>query len=169
MFEAEIKTLGSKVDIATWLYEGGLPADAATATSAKAATIEKLASGGDIDPSGWTTTDWTIYLRSLADNVPQARLQALDDRYKLTATTNPEIAMHWLPRAVRADMRAAAPAVEAYLMKVGRVRNLRPLYKEMMAGGEFWRALAKTTFERAQPKYHPITRSAMAEIVNASR
>ncbi|HEY5924770.1 MAG TPA: M1 family metallopeptidase [Kofleriaceae bacterium] len=166
MFEAEVKTLGTKVDIATWLYTGGVPADAAPAASAKAAAIEQLAaSGADVDATSWTTMEWRIFLRALPDKTPAARLQALDDKYHLTATTNAEIAMHWLPRVVNADIRTAAPAVEAYLLDVGRVRNLRPLYAAMMAGGEFWRALAKTTFERAKPKYHPFARSVFANVV----
>jgi len=66
---------------------------------------------------------------------------------------------------VRADMRTAAPAVEAYLMKVGRVRMVRPLYAAMLAGTEYWRALAKSTFERAKPKYHPFTRAVIGELI----
>jgi leukotriene-A4 hydrolase len=166
MFEAEVKTLGNKVDIPTWLYEGGLRADAAPAPSPTASAIEQLAtSGGDIDAKAWTTTEWGIYLDALPETTPAARLQALDDRFHLTAMPNPEIAMHWLPALVRADVRTAAPAVEAYLMKVGRVRMVRPLYAAMLAGTEFWRALAKTTFEHAKPKYHPFTRSVIGELM----
>ncbi|HEY5950861.1 MAG TPA: M1 family metallopeptidase [Kofleriaceae bacterium] len=166
MFEAEIKTLGNKVDIAKWLYEGGLAADAAPATSAHAAVIEQLAtSGGDVDASAWTTMDWVVYLGALPTKTPAERLKALDARYYLTATTNSEIAMHWLPLLVRADVRDAAPAVESYLMRVGRVRMVRPLYAAMMESAPTWRALAKSTFERAKPKYHPITREAIAGVV----
>ena len=166
MFEAEVKALGNKVDIATWVYAGGMPADAAPAPSAKAAAIEQLATGsGDVDATAWTTTEWVIYLSALPDATPASRLQALDDRYHLTATTNFEIAMHWLPLLVHADVRAAAPAVEAYLAKVGRVRMVRPLYVAMMAGSAYWRELARATFARAKPKYHPITRDAIDDLV----
>jgi leukotriene-A4 hydrolase len=165
MFEAEIKTLGSKVDIAEWVYGGGLPADAAPAPSAHAESIAKLAtSGGEVDATSWGTIDWVTYLSALPDVNPAPRLKALDDRYHLTQTRNAEIAMHWLPLVVRADMRDAAPAVEAYLMTVGRVRMVRPLYKAMMASTEFWRSLASSTFARAKPKYHPITRGAVGDI-----
>jgi hypothetical protein len=143
-----------------------MPADAAPAPSAKAEAIEKLATGGgDVDATGWTTSEWVIYLSALPDTTPAPRLQALDDRYHLTATTNPEIAMHWLPLLVHADVRAAAPAVEAYLTKVGRVRMIRPLYAAMMQSNPFWRDLAKQTFERTKPKYHPITRDALGDLI----
>jgi hypothetical protein len=166
MFESEIKTLGDKVDIKTWLYEGGLPADAAPATSTRAAAIEKLATtGGEVDATTWVTLDWVVYLRALPEQVPAARLKALDERYQLTQTRNAEIAMHWLPLVVRADLRDAAPAVEAFLLRVGRIRMVRPLYTAMMGGSEFWRSLAKTTYARAKPKYHPLTRSSVDSIV----
>jgi hypothetical protein len=166
MFETEIKPLGNKVNIHAWLYDGGLPADAAAAPSAHASAIAQQAtSGGDFDASSWSTLDWVVYLDALPDKTPADRLKALDAKYHLTATTNAEIAMHWLPLLVQADVRDAAPAVEAYLMKVGRVRNLRPLYAAMMQGGDSWRALAKSTFEHAKPKYHPITRAAIGDVV----
>ncbi len=166
MFQAEIASLGSKVPIATWLYQGGLPADAAATPSAHASAIEKLASSGaEIDATTWTTLDWVVYLRSLPENTPAARLQALDDRFHLTTTGNSEIAMNWLPLVVRADVRTAAPAVEAYLMKVGRVRNLRPVYAAMMHGAGFWQSLARETFAHAKPRYHPITRGALTDLV----
>jgi leukotriene-A4 hydrolase len=166
MFIAEIKQLGTKVDVAEWLYQGGLPASAVPTPSTRAAAIEQLAtSGGEVDATSWTTMDWVVYLRALPEVTPADRLKALDARYQLTATTNAEIAMHWLPLVVRADLRDTAPAVEAFLTKVGRVRMVRPVYAAMMAGAEHWRTLAKQTFERAKPKYHPITRAAMGALV----
>lgn len=166
MFEAEAKQLGTKIDLRAWLYQGGLPADAAPSPSTRAAAVEQLAtSGGDPDATSWTTMDWVVFLRALPETVTAERLQALDARYKLTSTTNAEIAMHWLPLLVRADVQAAAPAVEAFLMKVGRVRMVRPLYAAMMAGSESWRALARATFQRAKPKYHPITQGAIGRVV----
>jgi hypothetical protein len=62
-------------------------------------------------------------------------------------------------------VRGAASAVEAFLMKVGRVRMVRPLYAAMMKSGDFWRDLATSTFARAKPKYHPVTRAALSDII----
>jgi leukotriene-A4 hydrolase len=165
-FETEIQQLDTKVDIKAWLYQGGIPAGAVPASSARAAQLTKLAtSGAEVDATAWSTIDWVLYLGALPEQVGVERLKALDARYALTATTNAEIAMHWLPLVVKADMRELAPAVEAFLMKVGRIRMVRPLYTAMMAGGDFWRELAKTTFERAKPKYHPLTRAAIVRVM----
>ena len=167
MFEAEAKAqLGTKVDLKTWLYAPGLPADAAPATSARATAIEKLAKqGGEPSADGWTTLDWVVFLRALPQGVALARLQALDARYHLTATTNAEIAMHWLPLLVKADARDAAPDVQAYLLRVGRARMIRPLYDAMKDKNEFWHALARQTYERAKPRYHHLTREAIEKVL----
>src|SRR5690606_14291961 len=144
MFEADAKQLGTQVDLRAWLYQGGLPANAAATPSTRATEIEQRAkSGADPDASGGTTRAGDVFLRTLPETITAERLQALDARYQLTNTTNAEIAMHWLPLLVRADVRDAAPAVEAFLLKVGRVRMVRPLYAAMMAGSDPWRALAK--------------------------
>jgi leukotriene-A4 hydrolase len=164
-FEAEIKQLGTKVDVKPWLYQGGLPANAAPSPSTRAEQLQQLAAtGGEIDPKTWSTVDWVVYLRALPKDVSAERLKALDAKHALTSTTNAEIAMYWLPLVVRADMRETAPAVEAFLVKVGRIRMVRPLYQAMIAGTDSWQALAKTTFERAKPKYHPITRELIGRI-----
>jgi leukotriene-A4 hydrolase len=166
MFEAEIKPLGGKVDIRKWLYEGGLPDGAAPAPSQHAEQIAKLATDKVVpDAAEWSTLDWVIYLEAIPENVSADLLEAVDERYHLTTTANAEIAMHWLPLLVRADLRDAAPAVEAYLGKVGRVRMVRPVYAAMMKSGDFWRQLAKSTFERTKPRYHPITRDSIGEVL----
>jgi hypothetical protein len=166
MFAAEIEPLGTKVDVAQWLYEGGLPADAAPARSTRAEQLEQLAATqAELDATTWTTLDWTVYLRALPEQISARELEALDARYHLTTTSNAEIAMHWLPLVVRADLRSAAPAVEAYLSKVGRVRMVRPVYAAMMAGNAFWRERARAVFAQTRAKYHPITRAALADLV----
>lgn len=166
MFAAEIESLGTKVDVAQWLYEGGLPADAAPARSTRAEKLEQLAATqAELDATTWTTLDWTVYLRALPEQISARELEALDARYHLTTTSNAEIAMHWLPLVVRADLRSAAPAVEAYLSKVGRVRMVRPVYAAMMAGNAFWRERARAVFAQTRAKYHPITRAALADLV----
>ncbi len=162
--------LGTKVDLAGWLYGTGVPADAAPTLSARATALDTFAKefaahGREPDVTRWTTLDWTVFLRALPDDISADRLRALDARHDLTGTANDEIAMYWLPRLVAADVQTAAPAVQAYLGKVGRRRMVKPLFEALMAGGETWRGLARTTFEQVAPRYHPITRDTVTKIL----
>jgi leukotriene-A4 hydrolase len=171
MFVREARAeLGDTVDLEGWVWGLGLPADAAPTTSARAAQLggaaRELATAGVVpDATGWSTLDWTLFLRALPKDIAQARLAALDARHQLTTTRNAEIAMFWLPRLVVADMREHATAVEAFLLEVGRRRMVMPVYEAMVATNDFWNQLARTTFERARPRYHPITRDTVARLV----
>jgi hypothetical protein len=162
--------LGTKVNLDPWLYEGGVPSDAAPCPSATAARIEGQAAefvktGTLPDAGGWTTMEWVVFLRALPDGLATERAAALDAAFNLTHTANAEIAMHWLPVVVDADIQASAPAVTAFLSTVGRLRMVMPLYRAMMAKNDFWRGLAKSTYEAAKPVYHPITREAVGSVL----
>lgn len=181
MFEADVaaelaapkgsaSATGATVDLKSWLYQPGIPAQTATTTSLRATMLEAAADafakdGTAIDASGWGTIDWVVFLRELPETVAPERITALDKAHHLTATTNAEIAMHWLPRLVAADARDAVPAVEAFLMKVGRRRMVMPLYTAMHAKNEFWQAQAKAIFQRAKPNYHAITASGVTQLL----
>jgi aminopeptidase N len=160
----------SAATFASWIHDPGLPGGGSPASSPRVTELEALAAGyartgTAIATRGWQTLDWVIFLRALPADLARDRLLALDPDGALTSTTNAEIAMYWLPRLVRADARAAAPAVEAFLLRVGRRRMVTPIYEAMVSTGEPWRALAKQTFERARALYHPITRDKVAAIV----
>lgn len=164
------RELGTRLNLDAWLHEGGIPADAAPTPSAIASRIETAAAdfakGGAVPDAGpWTTLDWVVFLRALPETITAERLAALDAVYNLTSTRNAEIAMHWLPVVVGADIQAAAPSVKAFLSTVGRLRMVMPLYRKMMAKNDYWRTLANTTYERAKPIYHPITREAVGGLL----
>ena len=171
MFAAEVKrVLGTKVDIDAWLYEGGVPPGAATAPSTIALQLEAAAAAFASaetlpDASAWTTMEWVVFLRALPKTSTAAQLDALDTAFHLTQTSNSEIAMHWLPLLVAADDRAGGPAIEKFLSTVGRRRMVMPLYEAMHGKNDWWRDLAKQTFERAKAIYHPITRESVAQLL----
>jgi leukotriene-A4 hydrolase len=62
-------------------------------------------------------------------------------------------------------VRTSGPAVEKFLSTVGRRRLVMPVYESMHAKNEWWRALAKQTFERAKAMYHPITRESVEQLL----
>ena len=66
---------------------------------------------------------------------------------------------------MNADDRAGGPAVEAFLSTVGRRRMVMPLYEAMHAKNDWWRDVAKRTFEHAKAMYHPITRESVEQLL----
>jgi aminopeptidase N len=171
MFVADAKrVLGTKVNVDKWLYEGGIPAGAAPAPSTMAtrltAAATAFASAGTLpDASTWATMEWAVFIEALPKDITAERLDALDATFHLTGSSNAEISMHWLPLLVNADDRAGSPAIEKFLSKVGRRRMVMPVYEAMHAKNDWWRAVAKNTFERAKAIYHPITRESVAQLL----
>ena len=163
----------SEQDLTSWIHDPGLPASVQPASSKRVAELEAVAaryatstrSDEPFATDGWRTIEWVVFIRALPADISLERLQALDDRHHLTASTNAELSMYWLPLLVRADDRKAAPTVEAFLSRVGRRRMIRPVYEAMVAKGEPWRTLAKQTFERAMPLYHPIVRDTIKKLL----
>ncbi|MBA2542922.1 MAG: M1 family metallopeptidase, partial [Deltaproteobacteria bacterium] len=160
----------SAAQLASWLHDPMLPAGLVPTQSKRIAEIDALAAsyakaGTAFDTSAWQTLDWVMFLKALPPTITLERLQSLDAKYRFTASQNAEIGMYWLPIIVRADGRDAAPAVEAYLLRVGRARNLRPLYTALVEKGGAWRDLARLTFARARSQYHPIVREDFAKLV----
>jgi aminopeptidase N len=158
--------------LAEWLDQPGLPASAPAIDSSEyralSAAAAALASTGALpDATAWTTTDWTTFLDALPKDVAPASLQALDAKYHLTASTNVPQLTSWLPRAIHADLRATAPAVRAFLLRVGRRWMTLAVFEAALAENDFWRALAAKTFDEAKAGYHPITRGSVAELLAA--
>jgi hypothetical protein len=154
----------------SWLHAPMLPSGITPRISKRVTELDAIAkefakSGAAFDAASWLTLDWVIFLKALPASITLERLQVLDTKYSLTVSQNPEIGMYWLPLMVRADGRDAVGAVEAYLMKVGRRRNLRPIYDALVAKGGTWRELARSTFARARLLYHPVVREDFAKLV----
>ena len=74
--------------------------------------------------------------------------------------------MEWLTLAATADYEPAFPRIREVLMRVGRMKYLRPLYGAL---GEHTRtrALAREIFAAASPGYHGLSRRVVASVLEA--
>ncbi|MDX2086448.1 MAG: M1 family metallopeptidase [Kofleriaceae bacterium] len=158
--------------LAAWLHQPGLPPTAPPSSSARYDALAKqaaalAATGALPDASTWTTSEWNAFLRAMPKDIAPEHLKALDAKYKLTASTNAPRAMHWLPIMIRADLREAAPAVQAYFKRIGRRWLVRTVYEAAITKNEYWRNLAATTFEQVKATYHPVTRDSIGEMLAA--
>ena len=164
-------------DLAAWLTEGTIPADAPRPESPAFAAVEAQVqrwSKGDgqplkpgqpagydmdspkrlIDPTGWSTQEWMHFLRALPD-LQQTPMAALDKAFHLTDTGNSEIAHEWLLKCIRAGYEPAWPRLERYLIEIGRRKLIVPLYRELAKTPEGL-ARAKAIYAKARPGYHPM-------------
>ena len=84
------------------------------------------------------------------------QLNALDEAFNLTKSSNNEIAHSWLMIAVKNQYQPAYARLYNYLVSIGRNKLVKPLYQELSKTAE-GKAFAKKAFEDAKPGYHPLT------------
>ena len=164
--EAALPGVLAAVDARTWLDGEGIPSSAKRMTSARLDAIEALGAAvpAPAQTSGWTPTEWALYLESMPRPAPEATCRALDTQYKLTASGNDDVLVPWLVLALKSGYLAVVPRVEQVLAEVGRMKYLRPLYTALVAEPRT-RKVAVDTFERVRDSYHPIARQMVETIL----
>ncbi len=162
-----------QVDPKAWLDGPGLPKNAPAFSSSRLASLEALARGWiegrrptETERAAWTPAELVLYLQRLPRPLPVAECAWLDDTLKLTAQGNMEVLVEWLCIAATSDYEPALARVREVLLKVGRVKYLRPLYGALGSSART-RALAKEVFSVAAPGYHGLSRRVVQGILDA--
>jgi leukotriene-A4 hydrolase len=149
------RELPTSVPLDEWIYNPGIPPNAAEPHSATFTRVEAQAArwehGEPVNTGRWSTHEWLHFLRTL----PDPDLGRLDREFHFSETSNAEILCQWLVMAVRAHYDSAYPALERFLCSVGRRKFLKPLYGELVKTAE-GQERARGIYRKARPAYHPI-------------
>lgn len=92
-----------------------------------------------------------------------SRLAELDRAFLLTGTSNGEIARRWYALCAYGRHEVAYDELAAFLVRVGRVKLVVPVYRALAESGQ--ESYAREVFERTQPGYHPITIAAVERLL----
>lgn len=162
--------LQDRVRIDDWIYGPGIPDNVPATNSKELDRIEQMITDFNagviaaegMDTSGFTTHHWLYFLRGLTPS-SKAQMVDLDARYNLTSTGNSEIACEWFKRCIEMDYREAFPAMEAFLIRVGRRKFLSPLYERLVLTEEH-RIWAEEVYAKARPGYHAVSYQTIDEL-----
>jgi leukotriene-A4 hydrolase len=164
--EEQLPGLVAEVDARQWLYEAGMPENAPVFRSSRLEELTALAAGfgGGRRPdaeaaSRWSPAETLVYLQRLPRPLGADECRWLDATLALTGRGNYEILAEWLAIAAASDYEPAFPRLREVLLKVGRMKYLRPLYKAL-GGHPRTRALAREVYAAAAPGYHVLSRRA---------
>lgn len=159
------------VDVERWVYEPGLPAEAAPPPSpilekvdASAADFLAGAPAAALGAAAWGAHEWRHFLGTLLGELPPARLAELDAAFGLSSSDNAEILVAWLRLAARSRYTPALPAIERFLLAQGRGKHLRPLYTELLAS-EWGTPVARRVYAGARSRYHALVRAALDKLL----
>jgi aminopeptidase N len=166
--------LARAVPVEEWVYEPGLPGSAPRTVSPALNKIRKEVGEWQnhklglhqLDSSQWSAKEWLYFLRSLSLDLDLARMSELDEAFHFTRATNTEILQQWLLMAVCCRYTPAYFRLEEFLMAVGRLIFIKPLY-EALVKTEDGKRLAKAIYSRARANYHPLSQAAVEKIVGS--
>jgi leukotriene A-4 hydrolase/aminopeptidase len=166
--ERELPGTLAKVDGMQWIDGEGVPANAPRPKSARLEVIERL---GATLPSqevaaAWSPTEWQLYLDAMPRPASATTCAALDETFKLTASTNYEVLVAWLTLALQSGYHRVVPRVEQVLGNVGRMKYLKPLYAALARDAQT-KATAQTTFAKHRDGYHPIARQVIEGLLRS--
>jgi leukotriene-A4 hydrolase len=178
----------ASIDWETWLHAPGMPPvdvsasydtplrDAADAAAMAWHTRDVLATGTPASPDGWpqaqawaSSEQLVAFLERLSElraMTPLAlpALKALDAAYALSAARNAEVRAAWLRLRVAAGDADCLPAVRTFLTEQGRMKYLRPLYRQLRRSRvPALRTAAADIFAQARAGYHPIAAKMVAQ------
>jgi leukotriene-A4 hydrolase len=159
------------VGIDEWVYQPGLPKNCPRPGQTRFAAIAKIQEDFNLhylkmdqwNTKSWTTHEWLQLLRHLPSNMPLQDYAAMDKKFNLTNTTNSEIAFEWYMHSLADNYKVAYPNIEQFLLRVGRKKFVKPLYKKMLDTGK--KEMAESIFAKAKDNYHPATKAAVEEIL----
>lgn len=159
-------------EVQEWMHKPGIPSFATPAQSKRFEAVDRqqklwLAgenTAAELDTGTWSSQEWVRFIELMPDTLTVEQLTELDGAYRFSGTANPEIAQRWYPLTVRSGYLAARPAMEAFLLAIGRRKLIMPTYTALAKTDE-GRAFAQSVFDKARPAYHPITVGSVEQVL----
>ena len=157
-----------EVDFDFWFYSPGLPPKPAFDTSLVDICYDLAAKWENADAKGfqpkpedikgWSANQIVVFLDRVQDFSPSLstrKSQAMAAAYGFVKSGNVEVKARYFQIGLKAKDESLYKSSAELLGKVGRMKFVRPLFKELNIAD---RALALETFEKNRDFYHPICR-----------
>jgi leukotriene-A4 hydrolase len=153
-----------------WIYGPGLPENAPVPKSdrfddvdAQVAAFAKGTPAARLKTADWTTNEWQRFLDNLPQPLLAARLADLEETFHFSKA-NAVVQRSWYPNVIAAGWEPGYPAIETFLVSIGRRYLLRPVYLKLAETPEGL-AFARRVYEKARPGYHSITTNGIDEVL----
>ena len=165
--------LEAKLQLDKWAYAPGLPDNAVHVRSAtleqvdqSIAQVKAGASIASLPYAHWGTQEWLRFLNGLPREMSAARLAEMDGAMGLSTSTNAYVRSAWLVLALGNRYEPAVTSAEEFLPRIGRMLLVRPVYRTLVAQGDWGKPIAARIFAGAKGNYHPITAAAVERDLN---
>lgn len=182
---------GLKFNTNEWIFEEGIPKNCYHIYSPRFEEIQKLAdrfaSGEDIfkkqvkwvkvkgrkkkkkqiiqlTRDKYIAQEWQAFIRRLPKKIDPSLMRRLDDQLNFKNWGNTEIMYEWYLLGINSGYEDIRPAMEKFLIKIGRRKYIAPIYLELAKTPENlqW---ARKVYSVAKENYHYVSRSTIEGIL----
>ena len=161
-----------KLMIRKWIYEPGLPENRLVITSAKFENVERVLQqwvngkkATELPVSGWSAFEWIHFIQQLPPQLSKLQIEELENAFHFSKSGNNEVLFNWMQHCLISGDQSIYPALEDFLIQVGRRKYVKPLFQELVKT-DAGRDEADKIFEQAKQNYHSITRETVEGILN---
>lgn len=162
----------SKEQVKAWLYHSGLPSDFIANKSNFFKQIDIYSTRWqlneitltDIPTKEWTIHQWLHFINALPRDLALNKLTEVDTAFDFTHSRNAEVAHAWYFLAIGSQYKAIYPALEQFLLNIGRRKLIVSLYKKLSLTPEGLR-WAQNVYTQARPAYHALARGSIEPLI----
>ncbi|MGJ8684529.1 MAG: M1 family metallopeptidase [Nonlabens sp.] len=155
-----------------WIYEPGVPDNAAIIKSNAFTNVEKTLQSfietNKIDVAAtqnWTPQEWVHFVRNFPEDISVDQMQQLDDTFDFTNSTNSYITMVWYEQAILNNYHGnnVDAKIAEFLNTVGRRWYVTTLFNAFAKANRTDEALK--IYKTARGNYHSVTANTVDEML----
>lgn len=166
--------VADKIRYKDWIFGVGIPDNCPKVHSvlfervdAELQKWQEYKKTDSLQVSQWSSHEWLHFIRQLPTSMTLQEMEALDKAFGFTNSGNSEILAAWFVHCIHKKYQKAYPAIEKFLIKVGRRKFLSPLYTAMSKYPET-KTMALEIYQKAKSGYHSLVRAKIEEILGLS-
>ena len=166
------------IDWDAWIHSPGMPpvkpsVDTQLYDATVMAVESWLEKGSCKMEDNWNSDQKVVFLDQLIEKFTQpgfkmdaSLLHKIDERYQFSKTKNSEIIFNWCTLCIRAHHEDVFELTVKFLVDQGRMKFVRPLFRDLFKCSENGKAVALGTFNKYKSQYHAIAQKMIARDLN---
>lgn len=165
------KKLEEEINAEAWIYGTDLPNDIPSITSVRLENVNlvlKDFSTGkklkELNFKKWSSHEYLYFIRGLNKELTAQQLDELHDTFNFASSGNSELAAAWFEHVIRHQYKMDFPALENFLVNVGRRKFLMPLYTALISTTE-GKKMAMDIYKKARGNYHYVSVESLDELL----
>lgn len=164
--------IAKKINADAWIYQPNLPQDIPSITATRLDQVDSALSHfskgeklNNINFKKWSSHEYLYFIRGLSKELSQAQIDEIKAKFNFAESGNSELVAAWFEHAIYHQYKSDYPALERFLISVGRRKFLMPLYSALFETEE-GKKIAKDIYGKARSNYHFVSIQSLDELLS---